>query len=108
MLIVQFFDLLMINRKYIPHTTQKIMVTMAANFNSSHQGLEMSVTLCLSHALVLSSGIIFIFLFLFIYFFAKAHAISSWNYFKNFNVLFLYPDELWLPKTRSTILYIVT
>jgi hypothetical protein len=34
MLIVQFFDLLMLNLKYIPHTTQKTMLTMATNFNS--------------------------------------------------------------------------
>jgi hypothetical protein len=34
MLIVQFFDLLMLNIKYIPHTTQKTMATMARNFSS--------------------------------------------------------------------------
>jgi hypothetical protein len=34
MLIVQPFDLLMINLVYIPHTTQKTMVTMATNLNS--------------------------------------------------------------------------
>ena len=34
MLIVQLFDLLMLNLKYILHTTQKGMVTMARNFNS--------------------------------------------------------------------------
>jgi hypothetical protein len=32
--IVQPFDLLMLNLMYIPHTTEKTMVTMASNFNS--------------------------------------------------------------------------
>jgi len=34
MLIVQFFDLLMLNIKYIPNTTRKTMATMARNFSS--------------------------------------------------------------------------
>jgi len=34
MLIVQLFDLLMLNLKVIPHTTPKTMVTIATNFNS--------------------------------------------------------------------------
>jgi hypothetical protein len=58
MLIVQLFDLLMLNLMVIPHTTQwqpwqQISI-------HSHQGLEMSVTICPSHYLVLSCGIILI------------------------------------------------